>query len=1052
MEQASFRESIEFYGRAFGSSMASTSAQPADQPGESLGGWRNAIHYRINSTMQKVATFGGNHANRIRLTILTLAFGIIQSVFSILDAGAAGNTSHVDPEDPAPPARDVSESDASFRSTSSVDRAAIATPGDVRTVRKILSDTVAEPEPEYGTLGSPLPPPRTVEPSVLGPPPPGPPPGPPPASAFLRSPPPSVPPTKSPDLKSPMRSVSTQTDAVGPVAYMQYLADMPEDGTIASLPDVASFMSSLESGIIPDPELNDRLDTAVSTITDMSSKVMSDASKRILRTAEKLDTRLEAHLESLEAKANAVVSISAVDIEAEERRQRQERAQEQLIQDSQRLFHLQYEVEAATLLLNQQLTKRSDQNLSNIQADIQEEDASTRLKDFDDTETPEAVSSTSSSSKVNTTSPHAEWDSSDDESSGRSSPLGRPPTPSEAGTAQITIQQKELKQRIDTLTAVKEDFKRKLIECAADIANTTAGTGKNKSGAEFLERLKAVKISPDATNAENAKTIKDLLVAWLGCNLQECWALTPWLVRIRNSGIDGYLPCIRATVNKVVERKSSGEINHQQFLEEMKTLGFVPGKISEYTAAAHPKSYFDPDTAEGQEHIEQDQLNQLALAVTAFTKANAKAFDTLQVALGDKVKKAVDDNGRMLCHRERRLNRAAQHDIIGVIESWLLTVDTYGSEAIEQVRDHLRYGLAYFVDTNPKQAIPKLLKVVDRAEALGARITYAYSIEKYMKVLQLQRPAIASQLESAYGAPPVKLEDDQKRRIREFAQAYLHKMEQADSIAQQLRNNPGDKEYRNSITAILLAHERQYGPKPSQGSGPRQSGTAENGQHVNGNSNKRFANYVPPKSRNKEYYGRKKFDNRDQRDTYYGIYKDNKRCCDAQGGRYCGHSQLDDSARNHWQKIQRKSDQEWRKGKPKSAKFAGPYSVHVCTECIKKAISDGTGTIKCAQPGRTLSVERANVTTLVREGGEAPPEKDSESETPPSPAPAPSSTPNSTPPTEPSDSDLAERKKRVAQAQAEMAIEEAELEMQERRRALDARKAQLAADPDDQES
>ena len=110
MEQASFRESIEFYGRAFGSSMASTSAQPADQPGESLGGWRNAIHYRINSTMQKVATFSGSQANRIRLVITTLAFGVIQSVLSILDAGAARNTSHDDPEDPTPPARDVSES------------------------------------------------------------------------------------------------------------------------------------------------------------------------------------------------------------------------------------------------------------------------------------------------------------------------------------------------------------------------------------------------------------------------------------------------------------------------------------------------------------------------------------------------------------------------------------------------------------------------------------------------------------------------------------------------------------------------------------------------------------------------------------------------------------------------------------------------------------------------------------------------------------------------------------------------------------------------------
>ena len=42
-----------------------------------------------------------------------------------------------------------------------------------------------------------------------------------------------------------------------------------------------------------------------------------------------------------------------------------------------------------------------------------------------------------------------------------------------------------------------------------------------------------------------------------------------------------------------------------------------------------------------------------------------------------------------------------------------------------------------------------------------------------MKVLQLQRPSIAAQLESAYGTAPVNLEEDQKRRIREFAQAYL---------------------------------------------------------------------------------------------------------------------------------------------------------------------------------------------------------------------------------------------------------------------------------------
>jgi hypothetical protein len=176
-------------------------------------------------------------------------------------------------------------------------------------------------------------------------------------------------------------SVSTQTDIVGASAYMQYMSDMPQGGTIEDLPDIASFMCDAQTGVFTGSSgahLNSMLDGSVSDITGDVTMRMGTASKKILRCAEKLDMRLIPHLEALEAKANAIVSISAVDIEAEERRQRQERAQVQLVQDSHKLFHLKYQVEAATLLLNQQLAKRSDQNLSNIQADIQEDDADTR--------------------------------------------------------------------------------------------------------------------------------------------------------------------------------------------------------------------------------------------------------------------------------------------------------------------------------------------------------------------------------------------------------------------------------------------------------------------------------------------------------------------------------------------------------------------------------------------------------------------------------------------------------------------------------------------------
>jgi hypothetical protein len=44
-------------------------------------------------------------------------------------------------------------------------------------------------------------------------------------------------------------SVSTQTDIVGASAYMQYMSDMPQGGTIEDLPDIASFMCDAQTGV-----------------------------------------------------------------------------------------------------------------------------------------------------------------------------------------------------------------------------------------------------------------------------------------------------------------------------------------------------------------------------------------------------------------------------------------------------------------------------------------------------------------------------------------------------------------------------------------------------------------------------------------------------------------------------------------------------------------------------------------------------------------------------------------------------------------------------------
>ena len=96
---------------------------------------------------------------------------------------------------------------------------------------------------------------------------------------------------------------------------MQYMSDMPQDGTIVDLPDIAKFICEAQTGVFTGSSgthLNSMLDGSVSNITDDVTARMGTASKKILRCAEKLDMRLIPHLEALEAKANAVVSISAV--------------------------------------------------------------------------------------------------------------------------------------------------------------------------------------------------------------------------------------------------------------------------------------------------------------------------------------------------------------------------------------------------------------------------------------------------------------------------------------------------------------------------------------------------------------------------------------------------------------------------------------------------------------------------------------------------------------------------------------------------------------------
>ena len=278
--------------------------------------------------MQKIARLGPPDFTAIRRAFLAFGVFLIQTVISVIDHGA-DSSSHTDslpsPE-PEPDLELSSDLEAGSRGASgitgtdgaessvntsfeSVSGSGIGggqdTPPNV-TIQRFV-DTVpvtnreSAPGPQHG------PPPGS-----LGPPP--------------RGPPPGGLPHGSPPPRTLVTTVATQTDVSGSIAYTAYMDRAPA-GTLASHPDMQPFLSEMRALSEPEfADLSSKLTLEVNNVANHFEKqVLKQSSSKILRTAVKLDERLEKYLEELETKAN--LSITAVDIEAEERRQRQEQAQ-----------------------------------------------------------------------------------------------------------------------------------------------------------------------------------------------------------------------------------------------------------------------------------------------------------------------------------------------------------------------------------------------------------------------------------------------------------------------------------------------------------------------------------------------------------------------------------------------------------------------------------------------------------------------------------------------------------------------------------------------------
>jgi hypothetical protein len=721
-----------------------------------------------------------------------------------------------------------------------------------------------------------------------------------------------------------------------------------------------ALKEDVADGAVGNPDISN----IVGLTLDKVDKHLVKLNNRLVADAKKIDEKLDNYIQYLLAKvAEADKPLSAIDMEKEERTQKQKKATEDLLADNQQIFTLWNELVCAKEIHADLMRQRrciavsygrphdSDIGDVSVFASIPEEAQLPSEPSGEFNITDMSVAGISSS----------EDDDSDDE-------IAADEQNDTGSTASVsTLTEEQLGKRIATMESMIKDHMKEMLDHCYYLINFTPKPGSSKKdGTEFLKEIKKLKISTDATSAEHATTLKNHLISWLSCNMDSAWAVTAWFVRWQQTGAGGFLCATQETVDIVVNQWNTGNItDHAVYMSKMKDLGFQPGPVSQYTVSKFGKKYFDATTESGKAHIQEDQRRQLQRMVTEFSDAIGKVYTLLNATLPDLVKSTVDYNGGTLGdYRENRVSRAARDDGLTVIEAWLLATETYGREAVEHVRNHLKHGMAYFIETDYKSAMTKLLKVVDRAVALDTRITYAQSIEYYMEVLRQQRHSMSAQLEPLFGKPPLNPEEDQKRRIRDMASQFRNKMDKADTITKQLMQRQSDKNFRKRALDTLAVFESMY----VQSSPPVEGASDGGGRNTGQNTGQ--SKYVALDKRDAQHWKRKNFNGAQDRNRHFGIYDGKKRCCDATGPYTCGHKQLDGKAKKKFGTRQTNSDQRWKTGHKNfgKGKFAAPYGIHLCTECIELAIKNGKDAIAAIQPGVTLPIDAAKAALEVIKG------------------------------------------------------------------------------------
>eukprot|EP01047_Picozoa_sp_COSAG01_P064993 COSAG01_NODE_8695_length_2694_cov_11.670906_4_plen_548_part_01 len=270
---------------------------------------------------------------------------------------------------------------------------------------------------------------------------------------------------------------------------------------------------------------------------------------------------------------------------------------------------------------------------------------------------------------------------------------------------ELTRQLKSEDQRIQRLDQKLEDYLSDILERG----NAPQSNRKN-SGAEALDIIKSAKTEAGSSpSADESRKLKNAILTLLRHTALQHGPIIPFLIRLVRCGPGGWkvplvseIKAVMDELNRAGEHGVSDIVRfeaQEHAIKEFERLGFrccgMPALMKESGATEH-----------------QDRLQQLACMAANFTTANESLFNVMREKMPEKIDDIEKTHGLFLGpFVEKRQSRAEHKDALSILEAMVLSIETFGRRAQDEVKDKMKVARALFHHNNVTKAMKQFRSI-----------------------------------------------------------------------------------------------------------------------------------------------------------------------------------------------------------------------------------------------------------------------------------------------------------------------------------------------------